>query len=289
MILTTLLYNVTFMNLIKIIIGLLFVSQFSFSQESVFESRVEIEAVKKKINAIKTKNSIKIDGELSDSEWQNVPVAKNFVMFDPDNGKPETKELRTEVKVLYDDDAIYIGATLYDNEPDKILKEISERDDLGAADLFGVFINGFNDGQQEYSFNVTASNGQLDLIRTPNGEDDTWDAIWHSHTKITNQGWQVEIKIPYAALRFSKEDKQTWGIQFFREVHRLRQKFTWNPVDNRKGAFTQQAGILEGIEKIDTPTRLFLIPYSSFYLNSPAKEKTFGNIKGVDMQIKTAH
>ena len=268
------------MNLVKIISSIALFSQFSIAQQRVSESVIEIEAVKKKINALKVNASIKVDGDLNEPEWQNVPVAKNFVMFEPDNGKPETNELRSEVKVLYDNDAIYIGAILYDNEPTKILKEISERDNLGAADLFGVFINGFNDGQQEYSFNVTASNGQLDLIRTPNGEDDTWDAIWHSNTKITNEGWQVEIKIPYAALRFSKNDKQTWGIQFFREVRRLRQKFTWNPVDNKKGTFTQQAGILEGIEKIDTPTRLFLIPYSSFYLNSPAKEKAFGTIKG---------
>ena len=268
------------MNLIKIVSSLALFSQFSVAQESVIEKVADIEVVKKKINSIKTKNSIKIDGDLSDSDWQNVPVAKNFVMFDPDNGKPEINELRTEVKVLYDDDAVYIGATLYDNQPDKILKEITERDNFGASDFFGVFINGFNDGQQEYSFFVNASSGQADCIRTSQGEDFSWDAIWHSHTKITNEGWQVEIKIPYAALRFSKEDKQTWGINFFREVRRLRQKFTWNPVDNKKGAFTQQAGILQGIEKIDTPTRLFLIPYSSFYLNAPAKEKAFGTIKG---------
>ncbi|NHM01817.1 DUF5916 domain-containing protein [Flavobacterium difficile] len=264
------------MNLFKYFFFFIAVSHFSFAQEK----NEDVAFVKKKIQAVKLNSTIKIDGDLNDIEWKNAPVAKDFVMFDPDNGRPEAKELRTEVKVLYDNDAVYIGATLYDNEPNKILKEISERDDLGTADLFGVFINGFNDGQQEYSFNVTASNGQLDLIRTPNGEDDTWDAIWHSQTKISSEGWHVEIKIPYAALRFSKEDQQTWGIQFFREVRRLRQKFTWNPVDNRKGAFTQQAGILEGIENINTPTRLFLIPYSSFYLNSPAKEKTFGTLKG---------
>lgn len=265
------------MNLLKLVGGLVFVSQFSIAQESV----VELEVVKKKINAIKLSNSIKMDGDLNEADWKNAPIAKDFIMFDPDNGKPETHELRTEVKVLYDNDAVYVGAILYDNEPTKILKEISERDDFGAADFFGVFINGFNDGQQEYSFFVNASSGQADCIRTSNqGEDFSWDAIWHCHTKITNEGWQVEMKIPYAALRFSKEDKQNWGIQFFREVRRLRQKFTWNPVNNKKGSFTQQAGLLEGIEKINTPTRLFLIPYSSFYLNSQGVDKSFGTIKG---------
>jgi hypothetical protein len=270
-------YKSQSMNLIKIVSSLILISQFSFAQESV----VENVTVKKKINTIRTNASIKVDGDLNESAWQNVPIAKDFVMFHPDNGKPETKELRTEVKVLYDDDAVYIGAVLYDNEPNKILKEITERDDFGASDFFGVFINGFNDGQQEYSFFVNTSSGQADCVRTGGqGEDFSWDAIWHSQAKLTNNGWQVEIKIPYAALRFAKEDKQIWGINFFREVGRLRQKFTWNPVDNAKGSFTQQAGLLEGIENIETPTRLFLIPYSSFYLNSPAKEKAYGTIKG---------
>lgn len=262
------------MKLLKIVGGLALVSQFAFAQE---EAAV-IE--RKKISAVKMTTSIKIDGDFDEPEWKDVPVAKNFVMFDPDNGRPEKEELRTEVKVLYDNDAVYIAATLFDNEPDKILKEITERDDFGAADFFGVFINGFNDGQQEYSFFVNTSSGQADCIRTAQGEDFSWDAIWHSKAKVTNIGWQVEMKIPYAALRFSKEEQQTWGIQFFREVRRLRQKFTWNPVDNRKGAFTQQQGILEGIENVQTPTRLFLIPYSSFYLNSFGKEKSFGTLKG---------
>jgi len=81
-------------------------------------------------------------------------------------------------------------------------------------------------------------------------------------------------------LRFSGEQKQTWGINFFREVRKLRHTFTWNKVDNKAGSLTQQSGILEGIENINTPTRLFLIPYSSFYLNAPAKEKAYGTIKG---------
>ena len=146
----------------------------------------------------------------------------------------------------------------------KILREISERDDIGAADFFGVFINGFNDGQQEFSFFVSASDGQMDLVRTTENEDTSWDAIWESKAKITDIGWVVEMKIPYAALRFSEEEKQTWGINFFREVRRNRQMFTWNPVDNSKGFFTQQAGILKGIEKITGKMRIRCCLYKSF-------------------------
>ncbi|WP_136669000.1 DUF5916 domain-containing protein [Flavobacterium sp. H122] len=237
--------------------------------------------MKKRITASRIKTPISIDGILDEKEWENAETAKNFVMFDPDNGKAEKDNLKTEVKIIYDNHSVYVGAVLYDSEPDKILKEITERDNIGAADFFGVFINGFNDGQQEYSFFVTASNGQGDCIRTQQqGEDFSWDAIWMSQARITDKGWLVEMKIPYAALRFSKDAKQTWGIQFFREVRRLRQKFTWNPVDNKIGTFTQQTGLLDGLENIETPTRLFLMPYLSYYMNSPADIKAKGTLKG---------
>lgn len=261
-------------------LSILLFFQISFAQEAIVPNPDSFLLNKKEVTAVKIKNSIKIDALLNEADWSNAPVANKFVMFNQDNGKPELNELRTEVKVLYDDDAVYIGAILYDNEPTKILKEISERDDFGVTDAFGAFINGFNDGQQEFSFFVSASDGQMDLVRTTEDEDKSWDAIWESKARITDFGWVVEMKIPYAALRFPKEDKQTWGVNFFREVRRNRQKFTWNPVDNSKGFFTQQAGVLKGIEKINTPTRLFLIPYSSFYLNSFGKEKSYGTLKG---------
>ena len=262
------------MKLIKFICFLVLFSQYSVAQDE------KLLVEKRKISTTKAKNSIKIDGELNESDWDNVPVAKDFIMMEPDNGKPEPNERKTEVKVLYDDDAIYIGAVLYDNEPHTILKEITERDKDGTSDYFGAFINGFNDGQQSYCFYVGPTNCQSDCIQSQGGEDYSWDSIWASETKLTDKGWVVEMKIPYAALRFSGEEKQTWGINFFREVRKLRHSFTWNKVDNKAGTFTQQSGVLEGIEKVNTPTRLFLIPYSSYYMNSFGKEKAFGSIKG---------
>lgn len=235
---------------------------------------------KKSIETTQRKGSISIDGILNEDDWKHAETAKDFIMFDPDNGKPEHADQKTEVKVLYDNSAVYIGAMLYDSEPKKILKEITERDNIGAADFFGVFINGFNDGQQEYSFFVTASNGQGDCVRTTDGEDFSWDAIWNSKAKITDKGWVVEMRIPYAALRFPKNDIQKWGIQFFREVRRFRQKFTWNRVDNKAGSFTQQAGELNNIKNISPPTRLFIMPYLSFYSNKPPLSKTTGTLKG---------
>ena len=224
---------------------------------------------------------ITLDGKLDEAIWQSVPIATDFVMFQPDNGKKVEENKRTEVRVLYDNEAIYIGALLYDNEPNKILKEISKRDDFGTADFFGVFVNGYNDGQQNFQFFVNAADGQADCLATDsNGEDYSWDAVWDSKAVITDFGWVVEMRIPYAALRFSSETKQTWGVNFFREIRRDRAKYSWNFIDSKIGTFTQQNGVVEGIENIKTPTRLFFLPYASFYTYANGQQKTYGELKG---------
>ena len=228
-----------------------------------------------------TTDKITIDGNFNEPVWQNAAIANNFVMIDPDNGKPEKAERKSEVKVVYTNDALYIAATLTDNEPSKIGKELALRDNFVTADHFGVQINGFNDGQQEFRFFVSASGVQIDMIYTEaNGEDTSWDAIWESKTLITATGWNVELRIPFAALRFSAEKKQTWGINFYRDIVRDRQRFTWNLINNNIKNEANQAGILEGIENIKTPTRLFFIPYTSQYFNIKDSNKTKGEFKG---------
>ena len=238
------------------------------------------QAPKKTLHTQFCNEKINVDGKLTEPIWAKADIAKDFLMINPDNGKTEPKERRTEVKVVYDNDAIYIGATLYDNEPSKIRKELASRDSDASADIFGVFINGYNDSQQEARFAVSAAGVQTDAMYTSNGNQDlSWNAIWDSHVEITNYGWVVEMKIPYAALRFSSEKKQTWGLNFYRDINRDRQQFTWNLIDNKINNESVQAGLLEGIENIDAPTRLFLIPYSSYYLSSN-QQQTKGELKG---------
>jgi hypothetical protein len=220
---------------------------------------------KKVLLAKSITEKITIDGKINDEIWETESVATDFIMFEPDNGKPINPNKKTVVKVLYDNDAVYIAALLFDDEPNKIKKEITNRDVFGVSDNFSVFINGFNDGQQDFRFFVSSAGVQMDCLATEDSEDFTWDAIWDSEVTLTDFGWVVEMKIPYAALRFSNAKKQTWGLNFMREIKRYNQKYTWNRVDTKIGAVISQAGILEGIKNIKTPTRLFLIPYSSVY------------------------
>lgn len=255
----------------KKLLSLLFLlmSLFCYSQDQ-----------KKTLQTKFTSEKITIDAKLDEEPWQTADIATDFVMVEPDNGILESGERKSIVKIVYNNDAIYVGAVLYDN-PKNIKRELTTRDDFATADHFGITLNGFNDGQQDFRFLVSAAGVQQDCVYTEaGGEDFSWNAIWDSHVEITDFGWVVEMKIPYAALRFSSENKQTWGLNLYREVRNLRQKFTWNRIDNNISNEANQAGILEGIENIQPPTRLFLIPYSSIYLNSNDAQKTKGEFKG---------
>lgn len=239
---------------------------------------------RKNLQAKSISENISIDGKLNEAIWNTAPVATDFLMLEPDNGRPISPNKKTDVRILYNNDAIYVAATLYDDEPQKILKELTQRDNFGTADHFGIFINGFNDGQQDFRFFVSSSGVQMDCLATEGGEDYSWDAIWDSEVSITEYGWVVEMKIPYAALRFSNDEKQTWGLNFYREIKRDRQKYTWNLIDMKIGAALPQTGQLEGIENIKPPTRLFFIPYSSFYVENN-KEGTDNKFKaGMDIK-----
>ena len=220
----------------------------------------------KKVYTIKKiKSPPKIDGELNDKIWENLNVASNFSQISPNNGKPERKHQRTEVKICYDSKNIYFGVMMYDNAPDSILRELSKRDQENKNfDGFSVFINPFNDGQMEYNFTLTAAGVQLDRKFSPIGIDRSWDAVWKSAVKINTKGWVAEFSIPFSQLRFSDNSKP-WAINMAREIRRYREDYSWNPIDVTYEDYALQAGLLNGIKDVDSPIRLSFMPYTSVY------------------------
>lgn len=241
---------------------------------------------KKVLEIVKVKESPKIDGLLNESVWQNAAVAKDFFQYAPYNGKKPS--LPTEIKIIYDNHAIYIAAILSDNQPDSILKDLSTRDsfDEANADLFAVSINTFNDGINAVNFMVSAAGVQSDAKVAGNEDDANWDAVWESAVKITENGWIAEIKIPYSALRFSKEKNQTWGIHLFRNIRRYREWSTWNFVDINVRGFTNQMGELSGINDIEPPLRLSVTPYVSTYLENDAEGNIWNSDFNAGMDLK---
>lgn len=223
---------------------------------------------RKKIDIPRITEAPKIDGVLNDAAWQNAPIATDFVERQPNNGRPIPDSLRTEVKIVYDNLGIYFGATMNDPNPDEILKELTERDGIGNDDFFFILLNGYNDRQQSLQFIVTAAGVQYDAKMTNENEDSSWNGIWYSAVQITDTGWVAEIFIPYSEVRFPNKNVQEWGLNMEREFRRARTRYSWSPIDNKKGAFSIYDGEIHGIENIQSPTRLSFQPYISTYVNN---------------------
>jgi len=221
----------------------------------------------KKIAARRISIAPKIDGVLDDAVWESVPVATDFIQSNPIPGQVERKNKRTEVRFVYDDDAIYVAARMY-LPKDSISKELVSRDQIGSADFIGVVFDTFLDRINGYGFYVTAAGVQFDAKYSQvGGEDSNWNAVWLSNVKIDDTGWTAEFKIPYSALRFSSRDIQNWGVNLVRKNFMENTQTFWNFVDPKVNGFINQAGTLEGLEKIEAPLRLSFSPYVSAYVN----------------------
>ncbi|SNR31587.1 DUF5916 domain-containing protein [Lutibacter flavus] len=249
-------------------------------------SCVSLSAQETKKNLItkRVSNPPKIDGILDDIAWENCDIAKNFVMFRPSSGTPENENQKTEVKVVYDDEAIYFGAYLYDDKPNEIPKQFANRDNFGAVDWFGIMLNPNNDSQNDTEFFIQASGNQADAKSNAFNEDFSWSAVWDSEVKIVENGWIIEVKIPYSSLRFSNQEVQTWGLNFHRRFSKSRDQYTWNFIDRTKGVIQQYAGTLSGIKSIEPSTRLSFSPYASSAFNSYDGEEDFDNSIGLDVK-----
>src|SRR5690606_31689609 len=218
---------------------------------------------KKSIHIKRADIAPKIDGILDDLIWENAELAEDFIQFRPDVGVQEKPYQKTQVRVTYDDDAIYFGAYLYDN-PEEITKQFQSRDNFGLNDFFAIVLNPNNDSQNDTEFFVFPTGNQADAISSPNiGEDCGWNAVWESAVIIVDDGWIVEMKIPYSALRFSNKKEHIWGLQFHRQFRSDKSQYTWNPINPEVGSISLYHGQVLGIKDIQPPTRLMLYPYAS--------------------------
>jgi len=247
---------------------------------------------KKQLKAVRIDHNINIDGVLDEVVWKNAPLALDFKTYSPTMGDPASQ--LTEVRVIYDNRAVYIAAVCYDESPDSIMKEFTKRDNvyMGNTDSFKITLNPYNDGQNIYQFEVTAANVQADSKKTVSGRrqdmrmrfgDFSWNAVWESAIQITDEGWIIEISIPYAAIRFPKEEVQTWGINFWRTIRRTRETSSWNPVD-RNFAEEDQDGELIGISSINAPLRLELYPFAAGYYQMSPEGNGFSYAAGMDLK-----
>ena len=243
----------------------------------------------KSFNAYRTEKAPKLDGFLNDTEWKNVQRLSDFTIWRPEtrSGKKIPMEYKTTAFFMYDDDAVYIGAYLH--HPGDIPMELSERDNPwdSFSELFFVSIDTYNDKENHHGFGITSAGAIVDGLWSGdwNSGGRDYDTVFEGEVQITDEGWSLEMKIPYSALRFPEETIQNWGINFSRAVADLEEWYSWSPVDTKIYEWYESLGTVKGLKNIEPPLRLFLYPYGQTALNLK-KGSTPSSIYSAGMDIK---
>ena len=237
----------------------------------------------RELKAKKRINDIALDGVLYEEDWRFAQWTSNFTQMRPVPGAIPSK--KTEVALLFDQEAIYLGVKCYD-DPDSVSRVLSIRDDFNPnLDLFAIFIDTYKDNQNGFFFGITSRGVQLDAKIFNEDFNDLLNLVWKSKVSIHKEGWSAEIKIPYSALRFPKTKVQDWNINFGRQISRLREENTWNPVNPELENNLLESGKVMGIKDISPPLRLAFSPFLSNYISFSKTEDLFSTFNG-GMDIK---
>jgi hypothetical protein len=216
--------------------------------------------------ALRANRAPVIDGRLDDAAWRDAPVATDFVQQSPDPGRPATQ--RTEVRVLLDHAALYVGMRLFDSAPDSIAAPLARRDYTGYSDWAQVVVDSYGDHRTAFRFALNPSGVKRDGYISGDAEwteDLGWDAVWEGATARDSIGWTAEFRIPLSQLRFSPSRDSsgiTWGIQFIRDVARRSERSMWAPIPPTSGGFVSLFGDLDGVHVEGSPRLVEITPYT---------------------------
>lgn len=212
----------------------------------------------------------KIDGKLDDPCWKTGEWAGNFIQWIPNEGARPSQP--TEVKILYDDNNIYVAFRAYDYEPDKISVKAGRRDQF-QGDIVGITIDSYHDRRTGFEFDVTAAGQKIDLVLTnPLNADDNWDAVWYGKSAMEDSAWTAEMEIPLSQLRYSADYEQVWGMHCWRWIDRLQEESDWEPQSSKGPGILYLFGELHGIRGLPQSKRIEIMPYSLGKLNTFEKD-----------------
>ncbi len=231
---------------------------------SAFPQSIE----KKHYKATKITTAPLINGILDEEAWQSGEWVDDFTQNEPYNGRPASQ--RTEFKVLFDEDNLFVAVKAFDTSPDSIVNRLTRRDQADG-DLVGIILDSFHDLRTGFLFGVSSAGVKYDLMFTNDGqnEDESWDPNWWVKTTLNNEGWIAEMKIPLSQLRFDKNSGDVWGLQMARVLYRKNETSFWQHIPKDSPGFIHLIGEMSGLEQIK-PRKIFdITPYGV------AKTETF--------------
>jgi hypothetical protein len=207
--------------------------------------------------------TITIDGALDEPVWRSGEAATGFIASEPVDGLPAAAE--SFVRVIYDQNNLYIGADLHDPNPALVYADERRRDALfDRSDAFSVLIDPYHDHQTGFLFETNLLSALSDALVSQNGAriDRDWDGLWEAAARRTETGWSVEFRIPFSTIRFESGASQVWGMQFRRRVPHLKETSFWSRVSREYSDFVVSlAGHLTGMEAFHQERPLSIKPY----------------------------
>ena len=212
--------------------------------------------------AVRLTGAIQIDGKLDEPAWAAATPGTGFRQLDPAEGQPASEP--TEVRVLYDEEALYVGARMFDREPHKIRAHLARRDEpLWNTDLIELYVDGYHNRLSGYVFRITPAGAIRDAaVLEQGGQDNSWDAVWESAVTIDSLGWAVEYRIPFSQLRYNPgSGEQTWGIQVSRIIARKGETSELAFTPKRAARGPQRWAILTNLSDLPRARHLELLPY----------------------------
>ena len=239
--------------------------------------------------AVRTEKPPVIDGEINEEIWSKALLVDEFLQNEPYN--LELPTIETEVRVLYDDKYLYLAYNNIDPNPDNIMARRSRRDDWMAgfesnSDWVGFGIDSRNDDKTGYWFAVNAAEVQVDVAISGDGYggfDGTWNAVWDSEVYFHDQGWSVEIRVPFNVFQYDKERVQEWGVTFQRGHFEKQEEVNWPGRAKGVRGIVPHFGILKGIENIPQPKNIEVVPY---FLAGRTKTNENKNIENIGLDTR---
>ncbi len=245
----------------------------------------------KTVRAVQVNGSVTIDGVLNENVWQNEGYS-DFTQSDPHDGEKPTE--KTVVWIAYDEEALYVAARLFDTEPELITSRLGRRDDFVDSDWFIFAVDPYYDRRTGFQFAVNPAGSIVDWsLYNDEWSDSTWDGVWEWKAQVDEQGWTVEIRIPFNQLRFSKKQEYVWGVNFRRIIKRKNEKMAFIWVPKEDSGYVSRFAKLVGIQDIHPGRHVEFLPYSvghaQFSPEEPGNpfqtgQKYLGNI-GFDLKV----
>jgi hypothetical protein len=234
----------------------------------------------RRLEIVRATGRITLDGALDEPAWGAAPVAHGFIQNDPREGEPATYD--TEVRVIYDDEAVYFGVFAHDNEPRRLAVNDLKKDfNTASSDGFRIILDTFYDERNAYEFATNPAGAKWDAQMTNEGRENNsnWDGIWDVSTRVGETGWYAEFRIPFRTLKFTAADIQTWGVNFERKVRRLNEDSYWSPLPRIYDLErVSLAGTVAGMRGLRQGKNIRVKPYVSSASNALAQRPADGDL-----------